>query len=72
MQPTLEDHQDKEALPDVMKVKVNTRFLLSFFSDTIIFRISEGLAVQNGLILLPKIPQPSMVLPVEPGRLKTT
>jgi hypothetical protein len=30
MEPTLEDHQDKEALPDVMKVKVKHETVIIF------------------------------------------
>ena len=30
MEPTLEDHQDKEALPDVMKVKVKHETMIMF------------------------------------------
>ncbi len=49
MEPTLEDHQDKEALPDVMKVKVKlTKY--DYLSTDYLLRISDDLVEPSGLI----------------------
>ena len=48
MEPTLEDHQDKEALPDVMKVKVRKNYYC-LFTDHFL-RILDDLVGPSGLI----------------------